>query len=575
MSSSSDKGINFEAFEDRQSEKAQLKEAFLNRGRALQAWEILALEERGNRAEDWSKIRVEEKFRPEAYHNNRFYEANFLSLQEGKVTIQGDELDCLVENCTFKQCHLEAGLSLKQVQWMERVYVKGLAKIWGVSRFVHGEEHWKEVLEISVGSEVQGRVLRLTPEMDPMQLEKLLGQPKLDQGLESMELPFSVVCHQVQIEGVSKIQSVYLSEGTSVIGAQEVLRVVSLSNVEEPVFIGVGVSARDAFLQWGCRLDRSAQVEKVFMLEQSSVDLHGIVVESCIGSNTHVAKGEITASFVGPFVGMHHQSLLIGTLWPEGRGNIGYGANVGSNHTGRAPDQEFWAGEGEFFGLSSSVKFPGYHRNAPFSILATGVVMPPSKMEFPFSLVMPSQHKSEKIEGDLELIPAWLLVHNRYSLVRSSWKIKNRNKSKRYPFDGNYLNSKSMASSLKALEFLESLPEKTCYGKEEMPLLPGVFMRRERVLEAIQAYREAIELYLATNSLPETEKQTYLDKLQGSQIDEIRLRELKQKEYDLAVASVEKDRKRGQQITPDYDDYHPGIESDPCLLELQQALVIK
>lgn len=27
-------------------------------------------------------------------------------------------------------------------------------------------------------------------------------------------------------------------------------------------------------------------------------------------------------------------------LWPEGRGNVAYGANVGSNHTGKLADQE-------------------------------------------------------------------------------------------------------------------------------------------------------------------------------------------------------------------------------------------
>ena len=45
--------------------------------------------------------------------------------------------------------------------------------------------------------------------------------------------------------------------------------------------------------------------------------------------------GECLHCLVGPFVGFHHQSLLIATIWPLGRGNVGYGANVGSNHTSR------------------------------------------------------------------------------------------------------------------------------------------------------------------------------------------------------------------------------------------------
>ena len=52
-----------------------------------------------------------------------------------------------------------------------------------------------------------------------------------------------------------------------------------------------------------------------------------------------------STSLVGPFVAFHHQALLIAAYWPEGKGNIAYGANVGSNHTGKAPDQEIRPGE--------------------------------------------------------------------------------------------------------------------------------------------------------------------------------------------------------------------------------------
>lgn len=573
MSSDLAEGINADVQKQRASEKLRLKELFLKLGRKLQPWEVLALEERGNRSEDWSKIRVEEKFRPEAYENNYFYGENFLSLQEDSVVIQGQEQKCLVENCRFKQCHLERGLSLRQIDWMERVYVSSAVQIWRVSRIEHVTDHWTERMTISVGSEVQGRALEVIPEIDPFQLQKSLDVVDWKTSFEVCTMDFSVVSGQVRIEGATMLQNVYLSEGTSIFGAHEIKDVVTLSSLEEQVYIGVGVSARQTFLQWGCRLDRSAIVEKALLFEQSSVDLQGIVIESCLGSNTHVAKGEITACFVGPFVGMHHQSLLIGTLWPEGKGNIGYGANVGSNHTGRAPDQEFWAGEGEFFGLSSSVKFPGNHRNAAFSILATGVTLPPSKMELPFSLILQAQNFAGEVQAELELIPAWMLLHNRYSLVRSSWKTQSRNKSKRYQFTSHYLNPRSVNSMIKALEFLQSLPDKSCYSKEDLPMFPGAMMRREKVQEAMEAYREALEFYVSLEKAEASIKAEILEKFNISQASAERMVELKQKEYDLAMESLEKDRKRGKQITPNYDDFHPKAELDPCLLQLKQSIL--
>ena len=79
-----------------------------------------------------------------------------------------------------------------------------------------------------------------------------------------------------------------------------------------------------------------------------------------------MAGGEVAASLLGPFVSFHHQALLIATLWPEGKGNVAYGANVGSNHTSKAPDQEFWPGEGMFLGLGVNIKFPADFSRAPY-----------------------------------------------------------------------------------------------------------------------------------------------------------------------------------------------------------------
>lgn len=59
------------------------------------------------------------------------------------------------------------------------------------------------------------------------------------------------------------------------------------------------------------------------------------VTHSILGPDSGVGSGECHHSLVGPFVGFHHQALLIAAIWPLGRGNVGYGANVGSNHTSR------------------------------------------------------------------------------------------------------------------------------------------------------------------------------------------------------------------------------------------------
>lgn len=128
-----------------------------------------------------------------------------------------------------------------------------------------------------------------------------------------------------------------------------------------------------------------------------------------------------------PLVGFHHQALLIACFWPAGRGNIGYGANVGSNHTGKAPDQEFWAGEGLFIGLNTAIKYPSNFCKAPYSLIATGVTTLPQKFEFPFSLINKPRFVLPDLSPALnEVIPGWTLSDNLYMIIRGERKFLKR-----------------------------------------------------------------------------------------------------------------------------------------------------
>src|SRR5690606_23852621 len=170
---------------------------------------------------------------------------------------------------------------------------------------------------------------------------------------------------------------------------------------------------------------RRAMILGLHVAEQAG---HG--AGSLIGPDTHVVWSDVSASLVGLFVGFHHQALLIGALWPEGRGNVGYGANVGSNHTGRKPDQELRPGEGVFFGLGCSVKFPANYSDAPYSLIASGVTAPPQRFAFPFSLIAPAHEPLAP--GLNEAIPGWMWSENAYALARNAYKYADRNKARRH-----------------------------------------------------------------------------------------------------------------------------------------------
>ncbi len=232
-------------------------------------------------------------------------------------------------------------------------------------------------------------------------------------------MPGCIVGADAVIMKCSRIESSWIQSGCR----------ISNSEVSESIVHG-GAKIDNGIVEKSI-LGRLSSVESFSVVEHSilcdftKVSIHGKVVHSLVGSYSGVESGECVSSLLGPFVGFHHQSLCIATYWPSGRGNIGYGANVGSNHSGKAPDCELIAGEGVFFGLATVVKFPCNFANAPYSLIASGVTCLPQKLEMPFSLI-----NSAADNGGLnEIWPAWVLSDNMFTLLRNEDKFGKRQRS--------------------------------------------------------------------------------------------------------------------------------------------------
>jgi hypothetical protein len=85
---------------------------------------------------------------------------------------------------------------------------------------------------------------------------------------------------------------------------------------------------KDSLVQWGCEVATTGIVLRSAMTEHSHVERQGRLSDSIVGPNTGLAQGEATACLLGPFVGFHHQALLIAAYWPEGKGNVSSGATT-------------------------------------------------------------------------------------------------------------------------------------------------------------------------------------------------------------------------------------------------------
>lgn len=277
-------------------------------------------------------------------------------------------------------------------------------------------------LSISVGAESGGgRVLEVTSEHTMIDICRQLRHGPSPRLSGSTDLSWNSIGKGCVLRDTPTIQNVFLHDYSSIEAATSVSHATLYSHSS----IQNGSTASKVLLQWNSSIVDHSSISETLLMEHAHCGPNSIVVSSVLGPDVHVAAGEIHSSVIGPNTNAHHQSLVIGILWPLGRGNVGYGANVGSNHTGRLPDQETAAGEGVFWGLSNVIKFPVDLSFSPYSIIAAGSTLPPQRICMPFSLIV----ENDKVH---EIIPGWVLQSSPYTLVRSEKKYATRRKAKHH-----------------------------------------------------------------------------------------------------------------------------------------------
>ena len=285
-----------------------------------------------------------------------------------------------------------------------------------------------DTLCVSVGAESGGgRSLRLHPESTMIDISQQLGGSRSHEAIlaqrSTVESRFNVIGSFCIMRDTPSIYAVHLHPKSSIIAATFVEQALLFPGSK----ISNSSTARNVVLQWDCSITDHSFVSDVFFMEQAVAGPQSTVTNTVLGPDVHISCGEVHASVLGPNTNAHHQSLVIATLWLCGRGNVGYGSNVGSNHTGRIPDQECCAGEGIFWGLSCAIKFPVDLTCSPYSIVAAGTTMAPQRCTMPFSLITNSNTGI-----GTEIVPGWVLRYSPYTVVRSEQKFAQRRKAQRH-----------------------------------------------------------------------------------------------------------------------------------------------
>lgn len=478
--------------------------------RPLYRDEITQLEQLGNSCADWSRVRVAEGFDWRKVRHSCFHGDVVLGRFSRAVSLaEGLELPAGIERATLVNCVLGDDVLIRDVKLLANYIVGegvilldcGAVTCEGITAFGNGNT-------LPIGVQNGGRDVAVYAEIDPEVAEAVACSRSERAFLDAysqavaeyaaqVRCPRGILERRAAIRSTPTVRNTYLGPQARIHGATLVADSTLLSNAEEPVQIDSGACVTGCLLQWGSRVSTMAIVENSVLMEHAHAERHGKVAACILGPNTAVAAGEATSCLLGPFVSFHHQALLIATLWPEGRGNVAYGANVGSNHTSKAPDQEFRPGEGAFLGLGINVKFPADLSQAPYTILACGVTTLPQKLQFPFSLInLPSASYPGISRAYNEVTPAWLLSDSLYTLKRNENKYQARNKARRTHFDFRVFRPALVDLMRSACHRLETVPQvKEVYTERDIEGLGKNFMRDACRQPAIAAYRFFIRYY--------------------------------------------------------------------------------
>ncbi|TYZ62114.1 hypothetical protein PybrP1_012101, partial [[Pythium] brassicae (nom. inval.)] len=596
----------------------------------LSAEEVAALERHGNSAEDWSLVRKTTDGEPldasrvrSCVFQGRVVLGRFGGtfrhvLAGGARFLPGCYRSTIRESVVLDDALVQDTMLLDTVLVDVRAAVAGCGVVLfepSVSAGNAAATVFGNGTTLHVGVETGGRDLRviadlpfalaaaLTDSRDDAELQRAYDR-FVDDYLAQIACGFTIVAPDARLVRCSRVANSFVG-ACALLDDADVANSTVLSSREEPSRIVTKSLVRNAVLQWRSVVEALSVVTDAFLCDCAHVERHGVVLSSVIGPNTSIAEGEVTASFVGPFVGFHHQALLIASYWPQGKGNVGYGANVGSNHTLKAPDQELFPGEGVFFGLGCSVKFPSNFVRAPYSVVATAVTTLPQRLAMPFSLINTPGHVIPSLSPAInEISPGWVLAHSVFTVLRNEDKFRTRNQSTRTAVEPAIFRPEIVAYMAAARAQLRAaagsatiaLAEtgEAVYTDAQVPGLGKNYMRESARTDAVAAYTRFIQLYALDALLGRVESgevsvestvgsinrnashdlATLAEEFSSDMSIRDCLRELVARRLAVAqsaAAGKARDDARGKRIIPDYHLVHKPVEDEKIVQQAHRA----
>ncbi len=485
--------------------------------RNLHQQEILTLEHRGCRTDDWTKIQVTENFSPEHICDVQFSGAIKLGVFDKKIeTVDGVLRSSGLYRCFIANCEIGDNVYISNVGQLVNYRIDHDVVIEEVGSIsVRGTTGFGNGVIIDVLNEGGGRQLpifdRLTAQSawlmvqcrhDPVLTKRLLSL--VDQYIKSRVSDQGVIGPFARISHCSVIRNILIGEYATLTGATLLEEGTIAGSKEDPVKVGENVIAKKFIILSGAKIDGGAMLDKCFVGQSVQMGKQYSAENSVFFANSECFHGEAVSVFAGPYTVSHHKSSLL-IAGEFSFYNAGSGTNQSNHMYKLGPLHQGVLERGSKTGSFSYMMWPT--KVGPFSVVMGKHTGSFDAGDLPFSYITEEHGKSV-------ITPGMNLFTVGTQRDSQKWPARDRRKAhEKYDLIHFDLYSPFiMQKVLKGIETLDALSQKALKTQEYI-YFKGASILRLMLKTCRKYYEMAMKVYVGNELIKILGNEDHLDSL--------------------------------------------------------------
>lgn len=312
--------------------------------RPLSGKEISQLTVQGCNCDNWSKVKVAEKFNPAKIRMTNFSGDIRLGVFEKQVSFGGGvSKSSGISNATIHNCAIGSNVYIDQIRnYIANYSIEDDVIIENVDLLaVERNSSFGNGTEVAVINEAGGREIPIYDHLSAHTayiIALYRHRPKAIEALrkmiaayaESVRSSTGLIGKGSKLVNCRIIKDVRIGPASFIEGINKLENGSVNSNTAAPVYIGSGVFAEDFIASSGCKITDGVIISKCFIGQGTVLGKQYSAENSVFFANCGGFHGEACSIFAGPYTVTHHKStLLIAGLFSFL--NAGSGTNQ-SNH---------------------------------------------------------------------------------------------------------------------------------------------------------------------------------------------------------------------------------------------------